>query len=227
MDKFHRLVHLSAVHDKCNRRINHFRMDDGRWYLVDLPGYGYAARGKAYSGTPVTGHCLTSGLLTSYLAFFISISDGRWYLVDLPGYGYAARGKDQRAALKRLIDGYILMYPRISSRPVPFSEEVTNTGGNSSHVFFFLSSLFTFRSGPTVRNGLGFALSHLINLGMQTGLVAVFKGITGATSPSMPKPKSLPHAQTIHKSRIAAMYRTLLQERTVTFPLSCRCDLFP
>lgn len=26
--------------------INHFRMDDGKWYLVDLPGYGYAARGK-------------------------------------------------------------------------------------------------------------------------------------------------------------------------------------
>ncbi len=27
--------------------INHFQMDDGAWYLVDLPGYGYAARGKA------------------------------------------------------------------------------------------------------------------------------------------------------------------------------------
>lgn len=26
--------------------INHFRMDDGKWYLVDLPGYGYASRGK-------------------------------------------------------------------------------------------------------------------------------------------------------------------------------------
>lgn len=26
--------------------INHFKMDDGKWYLVDLPGYGYAARGK-------------------------------------------------------------------------------------------------------------------------------------------------------------------------------------
>ena len=26
--------------------INHFRMDDGAWYLVDLPGYGFAARGK-------------------------------------------------------------------------------------------------------------------------------------------------------------------------------------
>lgn len=26
--------------------INHFRVDDGAWYIVDLPGYGYAARGK-------------------------------------------------------------------------------------------------------------------------------------------------------------------------------------
>lgn len=26
--------------------INHFSINDGQWYLVDLPGYGYAARGK-------------------------------------------------------------------------------------------------------------------------------------------------------------------------------------
>lgn len=26
--------------------INHFKIDDGAWYLVDLPGYGFAARGK-------------------------------------------------------------------------------------------------------------------------------------------------------------------------------------
>lgn len=26
--------------------INHFSIDNGKWYLVDLPGYGYAARGK-------------------------------------------------------------------------------------------------------------------------------------------------------------------------------------
>lgn len=26
--------------------INHFSMDDGTWYLVDLPGYGFARRGK-------------------------------------------------------------------------------------------------------------------------------------------------------------------------------------
>ena len=27
--------------------INHFSINNGRWYLVDLPGYGYAARGKS------------------------------------------------------------------------------------------------------------------------------------------------------------------------------------
>lgn len=27
--------------------INHFTINDGEWYIVDLPGYGYAARGKA------------------------------------------------------------------------------------------------------------------------------------------------------------------------------------
>lgn len=26
--------------------INHFNINDGEWYLVDLPGYGYAQRGK-------------------------------------------------------------------------------------------------------------------------------------------------------------------------------------
>ncbi len=31
-----------------------------------------------------------------------------WYIVDLPGYGYAQRGKDTRAALQKIIKGYIL-----------------------------------------------------------------------------------------------------------------------
>lgn len=26
--------------------INHFKVNDGEWYIVDLPGYGYAMRGK-------------------------------------------------------------------------------------------------------------------------------------------------------------------------------------
>ena len=25
--------------------INHFKINDGEWYIVDLPGYGYASRG--------------------------------------------------------------------------------------------------------------------------------------------------------------------------------------
>ncbi len=44
-------------------------------------------------------------------------------------------------------------------------------------VNFFLSSYFTFHSRPNANKGIGFALSHLINLGLQTGLVAIFKGI--------------------------------------------------
>ena len=49
-----------------------------------------------------------------------------------------------------------------------------------SFVFnFFLSSIFTFHTSPTAKKGVGFTISHLINMGMQTGMVAIFKGITG------------------------------------------------
>ena len=37
--------------------------------------------------------------------FFINDS---WYIVDLPGYGYARRGQEQRDALQKMIEGYIL-----------------------------------------------------------------------------------------------------------------------
>lgn len=53
-------------------------------------------------------------------------------------------------------------------------------------VNFFLSSYFTFHSRPNAKKGIGFALSHLFNLGMQTGLVAIFKGIVGATLALLP-----------------------------------------
>lgn len=39
---------------------------------------------------------------------------------------------------------------------------------------FILSNLFTFHTRPNARKGLGFLLSHVINLGLQTGLVAIF-----------------------------------------------------
>lgn len=51
---------------------------------------------------------------------------------------------------------------------------------------FFLSSFFTFKSDPNAKKGLAFTLSHLINMGMQTGFVAIFKGIVGPTLALLP-----------------------------------------
>lgn len=51
---------------------------------------------------------------------------------------------------------------------------------------FFLSSYFTFQSNPNAKKGLAFTLSHLINMGMQTGLVAIFKGLVGPTLALLP-----------------------------------------
>lgn len=51
---------------------------------------------------------------------------------------------------------------------------------------YFLSSYFTFHSRPTAKNGLGFTLSHLVNMGLQTGFVAIFKGLVGPTLALLP-----------------------------------------
>ncbi|MBD5207929.1 MAG: GtrA family protein [Bacteroidales bacterium] len=51
---------------------------------------------------------------------------------------------------------------------------------------FFLSSYFTFHSDPNAKKGLAFTLSHLVNMGMQTGFVAIFKGIVGPTLALLP-----------------------------------------
>lgn len=51
---------------------------------------------------------------------------------------------------------------------------------------FFLSSFFTFHSNPNAKKGLAFTLSHLINMGLQTGLVAIFKGLVGRTLALLP-----------------------------------------
>ncbi|MBD5328900.1 MAG: YihA family ribosome biogenesis GTP-binding protein [Bacteroides sp.] len=47
--------------------INHFKVDNGEWYIVDLPGYGYAARGKdqrAEFGKIIQGYILGREQLT-------------------------------------------------------------------------------------------------------------------------------------------------------------------
>lgn len=51
---------------------------------------------------------------------------------------------------------------------------------------FALSSVFTFHSDPNAKKGIAFAVSHLVNMGMQTGLVAIFKGIVGPTLALLP-----------------------------------------
>ncbi|MCM1152696.1 MAG: GtrA family protein [Muribaculum sp.] len=56
-----------------------------------------------------------------------------------------------------------------------------------SFVFnFILSSYFTFHKRPNTGNAIGFILSHAINMGLQTGLVAIFKGIVGPTLALLP-----------------------------------------
>ncbi|MCH5217950.1 MAG: GtrA family protein [Muribaculaceae bacterium] len=51
---------------------------------------------------------------------------------------------------------------------------------------YFLSSFFTFHKKPSAHNILGFIGSHAINMGVQTGLVAIFKGIVGNTLALLP-----------------------------------------
>lgn len=51
---------------------------------------------------------------------------------------------------------------------------------------FLLSSFFTFHSDPNAKKGLAFTASHLVNMGMQTGFVAIFKGIVGPTLALLP-----------------------------------------
>ena len=51
---------------------------------------------------------------------------------------------------------------------------------------YLLSSYFTFQKKPSTQNMMGFICSHAINMGMQTGIVAIFKGIVGNTLALLP-----------------------------------------
>ena len=51
---------------------------------------------------------------------------------------------------------------------------------------FFLSSYFTFHKKPDAKKGIGFTLSHLINMGLQTGFVAIFQQLIGKTLALLP-----------------------------------------
>ncbi len=51
---------------------------------------------------------------------------------------------------------------------------------------FFLSSYFTFKSNPNAKKGAAFTMSHIVNMGLQTGFVAIFKGVVGSTLALLP-----------------------------------------
>ena len=51
---------------------------------------------------------------------------------------------------------------------------------------YILSSYFTFQKKPTAQNMAGFVCSHAVNMGMQTGIVAIFKGIVCNTLALLP-----------------------------------------
>ncbi|MBO5749170.1 MAG: GtrA family protein [Muribaculaceae bacterium] len=51
---------------------------------------------------------------------------------------------------------------------------------------FILSHYFTFQSKPNAKKGFGFVASHLINMGMQTGLVSIFTPLTGDSLAMLP-----------------------------------------
>lgn len=78
---------------------------------------------------------------------------------------------------------YIIFVNLVKVPPVPS----TLISYAISFIFnYALSNYFTFHTRPSAINSLGFTLSHLINMGMQTGLVAIFKGIVPPTVAILP-----------------------------------------
>ena len=90
--------------------------------VTGVPEYAFIGRSNVGKSSLINMLCRSKKMAKTsqtpgktLLINHFRMDDGRWYLVDLPGYGYAARGKDQRAALKRLIDGYILHREELTS----------------------------------------------------------------------------------------------------------------
>ena len=51
---------------------------------------------------------------------------------------------------------------------------------------YILTTFFTFQKKPTSQNIVGFIACHAVNLGLQTGLVAIFTRIVGETLALLP-----------------------------------------
>ena len=78
---------------------------------------------------------------------------------------------------------YVVFVDAVGVKAVPS----TLISYSISFIFnYILSSYFTFHKKPSTQNMVGFICSHAINMGMQTGIVAIFKGIVGNTLALLP-----------------------------------------
>lgn len=73
--------------------------------------------------------------------------------------------------------GFYVMLVRLAGMSTILSAPVSY--GLSFCVNFILSNYFTFHTRPNAKKAFSFAASHLINLGLQTMLVAPFANIVG------------------------------------------------
>ena len=80
----------------------------------DRPEYAFIGRSNVGKSSLINMLCNRKKLAKTsstpgktQLINHFSIND-EWYLVDLPGYGYAKSSKKDRAAWKKMIDGYLI-----------------------------------------------------------------------------------------------------------------------
>lgn len=78
---------------------------------------------------------------------------------------------------------YVVFVDAVGVKAVP---STLISYGISFIINYILTSYFTFHKKPTKENMVGFIGSHAVNMGLQTGIVAVFKGIVGNTLALLP-----------------------------------------
>lgn len=74
--------------------------------------------------------------------------------------------------------GFYLMFLNLCGLSAVISTVISY--GLSFVANYFISNIFTFKTRPSSRNALYFTLSHLVNLGLQTLLVAIFSKLMPA-----------------------------------------------
>ena len=82
---------------------------------TEVPEYAFIGRSNVGKSSLINMLCKSKKMAKTsatpgktLLINHFSMDDGKWMIVDLPGYGFAKRGKEQREALTRMINDYIL-----------------------------------------------------------------------------------------------------------------------